>query len=148
MKIVAPLRVQAVPSARRKMKKARIVEIAFGDYAQLALRLSREILHILFELGEKMRGAEIENAVHGVQPQSIDVKLFQPIQSVLNEKCTHRFGLGTVEIHRLSPRSAIAPAEERSELAEIIPFRAEVVVDDVQNHRYTAHMSRIETPLK
>src|ERR1700733_1372151 len=148
MKIVAPLRVQAVPSAHRKVQQSRVVQVAFGDDVQLTFRLDGEILDMLFEFGEKMPGAEIENAMHRVEPQRIDVKLLQPIQSVLNEERTHRLGLGAVEIHRLPPGSAIAPTEDRTELAEIIPFRAEVIVYDVQDHGYPASVSRIDEPLE
>ena len=62
------------------------------------------------------------------------MKLLDPVPGVRDEKLTNRPCIVAVEIDRVSPIGRGAAEVARRELGEIIPVRAEVIVDDVEDH--------------
>src|ERR1700761_8510773 len=100
---------------------------------QTAIKSFLESGDAIVKLGEKVRGAQIENAVHGIKPQAVEVEIAEPIERIFEEVFANGGTIGPVEIDSGAPRRAIAIGEVRSELAENISLGAEVVVDDVKN---------------
>src|ERR1035438_686413 len=86
MEFVIPLRIPPVPSARSRLDHPNIVEIAFRDQPRLTSQQRRLLVESVGELCQKVRGAEIVNAVNRIQPQRVDVIFGQPVQSVVDEK--------------------------------------------------------------
>ncbi len=76
----------------------------------------------------------IENRVHGVEAQRVDMKFGDPIQRVLNEIISYLVAERAVEIERLSPRRFIAIGEVGTEVGEIISLGSEMVIDHVKDH--------------
>ena len=95
-----------------------------------------------------MACAEVEDAVDSVQPQSVEVIVLQPVQCVLDKEPSHFVAVLTIEIDRLSPRSSIAIGKVRSECTQVVAFRTEVVVDDVERDRQTLRVSCIDETLQ
>ena len=79
MKIVAPLRVQAVAAVFLGWRSLAIVQVAFRDDVRTCLprRAAERACTCSLKLREQMVGAEVEDAVHGVQPQCIDVEVLR-----------------------------------------------------------------------
>src|SRR6266498_5618004 len=90
----------------------------------------------------------IDNRVHCVDAKRIEVKLIDPHQRVLNEKRSDVIALWAVEIQRHAPRRFVSVREVRAELAQIISFGAEVVVDDVEDDGQAALMRSVDEPLE
>src|ERR1700757_4127097 len=76
------------------------------------------------------------------------MEILQPVQRVLDEESDYFITLFAIEIHRLSPRSLIAVSEVRSEVGEVVSFRTEMVVDDVQNDRQPFLMASVNETLQ
>src|SRR5436190_16797203 len=86
--------------------------------------------------------------MHGVDAQSVAVKLVDPLQRVVDEEPAHVVAARPVEIERESPRRFVAIGEVRTELGEVVSFRTEVVVDHVEENRETALMTGIDESLE
>src|ERR1035438_7379113 len=57
----------------------------------------------------------------------------QPVECVVNEELPNCISFGAVEVNTLAPGSRMTIGKElRSITAEVISFRAKVVVDDIQ----------------
>src|ERR1700730_2145318 len=87
--------------------------------------------------------AFVVNRVHGVEAQSVEMKLLQPVKRVVYEKIAHRPALRAVEINGCAPRRLAAVGEEiASDCRQVIPLGAKVVVDDVEKNGETARVAR------
>src|SRR5947207_1350169 len=90
----------------------------------------------------------VDDRMHRVDAQSIDMKFVDPLQRVVNEKPANVVAMWPVEIDRHSPWRLVAIGEIRCEFREVIPFRTEVVVDDVEEKREAALVTGIDEPLQ
>src|SRR5258705_1530110 len=93
---------------------------------------------------EKSNGRMVENRMHRVEPERIDVAINDPVKRVLNKIIAHLVAPRTIEIERRSPRRLVPVGEIRPELGKIIALRAEMIVNDVQNYRQAATMAGID----
>ena len=76
----------------------------------------------------------VEDGVGRVQAQAVDVEIAQPIQGVLDEKLPHARAARTVVVDGLAPGRAVAVGEVRPEIAQVVSFGPQVVVDHVEDH--------------
>src|SRR5437763_686873 len=143
MKVVVPLRIETEAESIGGRDDARIIEVTLGDAVDttpefLAARAygTREVLQ------KRLRGV-IDDRVHGIDAQCIDVKLVDPLQRTMDEEPSHMIALLAVEVERVSPRRLVSIGEVRTELRDVVSFRPEVVVDDVEDERKLARMARI-----
>src|SRR5690606_40295417 len=86
--------------------------------------------------------------VDGVQAQAIDVVVAQPELRVVADEASHFVAACVVVIERLAPRRMVAISEVRTELAQVVSARSEVVVDDVQKDRHAAAMAGVDEASK
>src|SRR5689334_15124382 len=93
---------------------------------------------------ENVEGAEIVNAVNGIQSQGIDMILGDPIQGIVNDKATNVVTVWTVIINGGTPRRSISMGKVGTEILEIVAFRPHMVVDDVQDHGEAGLMACID----
>ena len=70
-----------------------------------------------------------------VQAQCIEVIIFEPIQSALDEEVSHFITLRAVEIQSGSPGGPVKTGEIRPVLTEVISLRTQMVVDHIQRDR-------------
>src|SRR3712207_3283972 len=128
VKIVAPLRVEAVSAPLRGRDEPGIVEVRLRYYGERPAKLSGERLDLALKLLEEVGRRRVDDRVDRVQPECVDVEVAQPHQCVVDEEATDFVSVGVVEVDRLSPRRAVLVREIRSELAQVVARRAEVVV--------------------
>src|SRR5258706_955172 len=147
VKIVIPDRIQTVAAELSRPNQAAIVIGAFGDQIRLAFETRKGLMHFAAQLVDESNRRMIENRMHGIEAQRIDVKFRDPIQSILNKEFSYLIAEGSVEVERRSPRRLVAIGEVRSEVGEIISFRTEMIVDHVENHREAAPVTGIDEPL-
>src|SRR5437016_14197302 len=73
------------------------------------------------------------------------MKLFDPITGIGNEELADRAGVRPVEIDRLAPLVFVALGEIAvGKPLQVIPVRAEVVVDDVENDGQAKPMGTVD----
>src|SRR5579862_8540048 len=133
MKLVVPLRVYAISAGRERADYADVVKVAFGDEPGLASQPLCLLVKAVGELSQDMNGAGIEDAVNRIQPQGVDVIFSEPIERIFDEEAPHAIAARTVEVDGLAPGSSVAGSEIGTKLGEIIPFRSEVVINDIQH---------------
>ena len=61
---------------------------------------------VLGDLGDDGALAVVEDRVHGVEAQAVEVILLEPIERVVDEEVAHRPRLGAVEIDARRPRAS------------------------------------------
>src|SRR4051812_21042995 len=91
-------------------------------------------------------GRTIEDGVYRIQPQCVHPAILDPVESIFDEKPAGLITLWPVEIQRLTPGGFHAGRKVRSEIAQVIPFGPEVVVNDVEYNRDPPLMARICEP--
>ena len=76
----------------------------------------------------------IDNALRGVETKAVEMELVDPVAAVRDEKFADRSGIRSVEIERVAPvvLVPIGKVVVRKD-AQVISFRAEVVVNDIEN---------------
>src|SRR5271163_1668230 len=71
--------------------------------------------------------------------------LVDPIARIGDEEFAHRAGTETVKIDRLAPVVVVAISEiSRGEQFEIVSVRAEMIVDDVEDHGDPESMGAVD----
>jgi hypothetical protein len=93
-------------------------------------------------------GGVIDDGVHGVDAQRIDVKLVDPLQRVVDEKPADVVAVRSVEVERQTPRRLVPVGEVRAVLREVVPLGTEVVVDDVEYKGQPARVAGIDQALE
>src|SRR6267154_212370 len=119
MKIIAPLRWHAQSAFATRTQYPCIVQIALRDQRNDSSGSVGESVNFLRQFGEKRKRAGIKDSVNGVEPQHIDMKSFQPVERVFDEKAAY-----------------------------VVAFGSEVVVDDVQCHSEAPRMRGIHQQLQ
>ena len=88
--------------------------------------------------------AGLEDGIHRIQPQPVEAIFAQPVQRILD-------GEGANLRHPVIDRAAPGRLRLREEFgriaAEIISFRAEMIIDDVEKHHQPAQMRFVDQAL-
>src|SRR5262249_10669467 len=132
MKIVRPLGVHTVPSEFRPLDDPDIVQVAFGDEIKLPSDFSRKVIRMFGQLLEEGFGAHVQDGMDRIEPEGIDVVLLKPVDRVFQEKISQAVAVRIVKIYRTAPGSFILFGEIRSEIREVVAFRAEMVVNRIE----------------
>src|ERR1035437_5958997 len=74
--------------------------------------------------------------------------LANPVQRVLHDVATHMLAACSVVVHSLAPRRGVVRCEVGPELAQVITFWPEMVVNHVENYRQPVPMGGIDESLK
>jgi hypothetical protein len=69
-----------------------------------------------------------------------------PGEGVVDEVAANLVAPRAVEIDGFAPGRAVAIGEIGAELGKVVPFRAEVVVDDIEDDRHAAAMTGVDHP--
>src|SRR4030095_9906529 len=148
MKVVAPNRVQTVTAEMSRSNQAGVIGCALGDQINPALQFSSEGFNFSAKLREKRPRRLVENRVHRVEAQSVDVKIAYPVAGVFNKETTDCIAVRYSEIERQAPGGSVAIGKIRCEVGKIISFRTEVIVNDVENDGQTLAVARIDEALE
>src|SRR5688500_17841232 len=82
-----------------------------------------------------------------IQTQRVDAAVLDPVQCILDEKAPYVVAERSVEVNCVAPRRRIAVCKVRAKIAEIIPFRPKVVIDDIEDQRHAPPMAFVcQTP--
>jgi hypothetical protein len=86
--------------------------------------------------------------VYGVQPEAVDMIVFQPHAGILKEVIAYTVGPGTIKVQRGPPGGIILFAEIGCIVWEIVTFRSEMVIDHVYQHGNSPGVCCIDQALK
>src|SRR6266566_592600 len=100
------------------------------------------------QLLEDVQRRIVDDRVHRVQTQAVDVVIANPHQRVVDDEATDHVAAVFVEIERSPPGGRVSIDEVRAEIAQVVAHRASVVVDDVENDAETSGMTVVDQPLE
>ena len=106
--------------------------------------MRREGVGLLGHLLEQMRRRPVDERVHGIEPQRVNVVLPEPHGDVVEDVAAHR---GLVEVDGGAPGVRAGLVQVRAEPGQVVPARPEVVVDDVLHHGDTARVAGVDEAL-
>ena len=102
---------------------------------------ARPAAHRVRDLVHDVQARCIDDRMHRVEPQTVEVVLGQPEQRVVHKEVAHRAARRTVEIDRRAPRCVPVLAEERLGIEmQVVAVGPEVVVDHVEQHHQPARV--------
>src|ERR1700683_81673 len=139
MDIVIPLRVVALNLAvLRSLQVTRLVVIVFKDEVDVTIRLDRTS-HYIGDFSEDVGRGVVNNGMNRVQSDSVEMIFGQPMHRVMNEEVADSAALGSIEIDCVAPWSLVPAGKKLRRIrVQIISFRAEVVVDNIQQDHQPA----------
>ncbi len=147
VKIVVPLRVVIFGANTGAHQIARLVAVILQHEMDFSIGYPKT--HALGDLVDDVGRAVIDNCVNGIQTKPVEVKFFQPIQGIVNEKVAHRPTMRAREIEGRAPWRVMAPGEELGrDRVQIVTLRAEMIVDDVEKYREAAHVAGFDQPFQ
>src|SRR5437763_3269401 len=105
--------------------------------------------HGLGELGQDIGVSIVDDRMHRVQPEPIELVLLEPVERVVNEEIAHWPTLRAIEVDRRPPRRVMTfRKESRRVEVQIVSARSEVIVDDVQEHHELPLMGLVDETLE
>lgn len=143
MKIIIPLRIESKAVCFAAGDEAGIIQIAFGDQYKAAAEVRGERFDFECKVLEEVGGRIIKKRVNGIEPQSIEMVMSQPHERVIRKKASNFVAVLVIEIYSGSPGSAIFLDEIWSEPIEVIAYRPEVVVNNIEQNREAFCMAGI-----
>ncbi len=147
VEVVAPDGVEAEAAERPLPHEAGVVGVALGDHVDRTAERRRLGVDGSRELLEERPGRSVHERVDGVEPEAVHVKVADPVEGVLEEEAPHLVRAGPVEVERCAPGRRVGAREVGAELREVVPLRAEVVVDDVEDDREPERVRRVHETL-
>ena len=101
------------------------------------------------DLGEDIGLAVVDDRVHGVEAQPVEMEFLEPIERVVHHEVAHRTARVAVEIDRRAPRRVMPLGEEvAGDDVQVITLRSEMVVDDVEQDREAARVAGLDQRLQ
>ncbi len=147
-KIVDPLGVQAQAAALAGCTDSGLLRLVSAIKKISAAEPVRAIVHRVGQFAQKRLSRHVEDRMHRVEPQGVDVKFIDPLQRVGDKIAAHFIAFVAVEIERRSPRSLVAVGEIGAEIAEVISLGTQMVVDHVQHYGQAARVTGIDQSLE
>src|SRR5581483_2900135 len=133
MKVIGPLGIEPVTSVAGIAQESGVIQITLGDKMNWATQSLRQLSRRRLQFGQEVMCAEIKDSVDRIQPQAIEMIVFEPVQRVLAKKSSHVVAARTVEIYGLTPWCSITVGEIWCECTKVVAFRPEMVVNHVQH---------------
>ncbi|MHC2695560.1 hypothetical protein ACVME9_008051 [Bradyrhizobium liaoningense] len=96
-------------------------------------------------LQHRLLAGDRHDVVGGIQPQAVEAVVAEPGQRVLDGKGSR---LRHAIVDRTAPRRVRIGEECRRIAAEVVSFRAEMIVDHVEKHHQPAQMSLVDQRLQ
>ena len=132
--VIAPLSIETIAAHLRRANDPRIVQVALGDKNKMPPEMCFQINNFGRQLFQKRNGRSVDDCVHGIQAQSVDVIVAEPHDCVVAKKAAHFVAVGPVEIKCRTPRRRVTIGKIRTKLRKIVAAWAQMVVDDVEQY--------------
>ena len=146
--VVVPLRrVLARAAVRPADQPARLVLLVLQHQMQRPLRCCRA--DALRQLLQQMRRTVVQQRVHGVEPQAVEVEFLSPVEGVVDDEVPDRAGMLAVEVDRRPPWR-LDPVGEGlwGNGMDVGALRPEMVIDDIEQHHQATPVCGIDQRLQ
>jgi hypothetical protein len=141
--VVEPLPVEPVAPDLGDAHEPRVGQLALGD----DVRAAAEPLGLAVDRGrqllEQVDRRGVDDRVHGVQPEPVDVEVADPARRVLDRVPADGVAVGAVDVDRLAPRGVVPVGQVRPEVGEVVALGPVVVVDDVEDDPDAGRVRRV-----
>ena len=104
VEVVVPLAIQAIASFGNRSNDSYIVQVALSNHMNDPAQPIGLGMHGFGQFTQNVTGAKVEDAMDGVQPESVDMKLSDPIERIIDEVRADFVAVGPVIVDRASPR--------------------------------------------
>jgi len=143
MEVIVPLGLHPEAARADRSDEPWIVVRALGDEKAVT-----QVAHDFGQFGQERGGIAIDDLVHRIEPEPIDVEGGDPLPRVLHEIGAHLVGARVVEVDRRAPGGAVAVGEIRTEGGQDVAFGTEVVVDDIEDDIKAPEVAGIDKSLQ
>src|SRR5947199_9026307 len=79
MEVIVPLRIKSVPAQLRRTNDTGVVQRAFSNHIRSPIQLGSSLVDGIAELFQKVQCGMIQDCVHGIEAQSVDVIVRNPL---------------------------------------------------------------------
>ena len=144
--VVVPLR--AILSARRVdagIEQAHAVVVVFQHQMDRAAARGRQIAGRRAQFTQQHGLAGLGDCVNRIEPQAVEPVLLEPVQRIFNREGAD---LRDTIVDRLAPRRLRRHVEPGRIAGQIVTFRPEMIVDDVEKHHQPAQMRFVDQRLQ
>jgi len=114
----------------------------------LAKRFPIERPDLARELLEHVQRRAVEDRVHRIDAQPIDVVVLDPCAGIVEHEPPHLVAAAAVEVDGLTPRRGVAIGEIRAEAPQVVAGGPEMVVDHVQQDGQPALVAGVDEALQ
>ena len=140
--VVVPLRsVAAGGRILFRREKSRAVVIVFKDKMDVAAVLLRQCSDRKTEIVQDLRFTRRDDRMDRIEPQPIETVVAQPMHRILDEEPSH---LWHAIVDCATPRCLRVGEELRRDAAEVITFRTEMIVNDVDEYHQPVRVRCID----
>jgi hypothetical protein len=148
VEVVRPLGVHAIATGFAGGDDAGIVEVGLGDEEEAPADGGGEVFDFCGELLHEMDGGAVDELMHGVEAEAIDVEVAHPHEGVVAEEAADLVGAGVLEVDGVTPGGVVLAGEIGAELAGVVADRAEVVIDDVEDDAEAVAVAGVDEALE
>jgi hypothetical protein len=148
VKVIIPLRIETVSSEIHMPNETGVLKVALRNEIDSSVQPLCFVVHCHGEFLQKRLGGSIHDTVDGVDSESIDVELGYPRKSVFDEIATYFIAVRPIKVEGWPPRDMVLLGKIRAEVSEVIPFGAEVIIDDIQNNRDSLPVAGVNEPFE
>ena len=147
MQIVVPLRAEALDPAAAPRQAARLVAVVFEDEMNRAI--GDAPAHRLADLVDDVGRAVVEDGMNRIEAQPVEMKFVEPVERVVDEEIAHWPAPRPGEVDRGPPRRLVALGKKIGRVPrQIISFRSEMIVDDIEEHGEAAGVAGFDQRLQ
>ena len=145
--IVIPLRAEMLNPALGSRKAAGLVSIIFQH--QMNFSILDTAPHGVANLINDVRNIIVKYCVDRIETQSVQMELFEPIERVVDKEIAHYTASRPSKIKGGAPRRMVPLGKEIwRNRRQIIPLRAKMIVDDIEQDRETAGVTSLDERLQ
>src|SRR5258707_8593 len=103
----------------------------------------------LRQLAEDVGFAVVLDGVDGIEAEPVEAIFFEPIERVVDHEVAYRPAPRSLKIKCGAPWGVVPFGKEiRRDRVKVIPLRAEMVVDDVEENGEAARMAGLDQPFQ
>ena len=95
-----------------------------------------------------MLGAHIQDGMHRIQSESVQVIFPEPMQSVLKEELSHGVAAGIIKVEGFAPGCSMPFSKVGPKVGKIGSLRAEMIIDHIENYCEPPDMTFIDQSLE
>ena len=148
MKVVGPVGVEPEAADRTVPHPSGIVRVDLRDHQRATSQRLALPVHRLADLLGQVHRTQVYDAIGRVEAETIEMVFRHPVHRVVHQVAPHFVAVGTIEVEPVAPRRLVAVREVGTESRQVVPLRAEVVVDHVEQNRESGAVRGIHQPLE